>query len=44
MRGIEQFGVGDWSNILKHFKFHKSRTNVNLKDKYRTMLKQGLIE
>ncbi|XP_066915946.1 enolase-phosphatase E1-like [Clytia hemisphaerica] len=42
--GIERFGVGDWNNILKHFKFHESRTNVALKDKYRTMKRQGLIQ
>ena len=36
--GIEMYGVGKWRKILDNFPFH-NRTPVNLKDKYRNMLK-----
>jgi len=41
VEGIERYGVGNWSAILLNYNFHDSRTNVSLKDKYRTMKKQG---
>jgi hypothetical protein len=43
--GIEVYGKGNWSRILKEFsdKFHKSRTNVHLKDKYRNLLRTPTI-
>nr|XP_054755003.1 telomeric repeat-binding factor 2-like [Lytechinus pictus] len=40
--GINRFGVGKWAEINEAYCFN-NRTNVQLKDKYRTMVKQGLI-
>ncbi|XP_041470874.1 telomeric repeat-binding factor 2-like isoform X2 [Lytechinus variegatus] len=40
--GINRFGVGKWAEINEAYSFN-NRTNVQLKDKYRTMVKQGLI-
>ena len=42
-KGINEIGIGNWSTILQQFKFN-NRTSMNLKDKYRTMKKQGLID
>lgn len=41
--GVTRFGVGQWSQILKHGKFLAGRTSVDLKDKYRNMVKKGLF-
>eukprot|EP00057_Strongylocentrotus_purpuratus_P015471 XP_011669945.1 PREDICTED: telomeric repeat-binding factor 2 isoform X3 [Strongylocentrotus purpuratus] len=40
--GINRYGVGKWAEINMAYTF-RNRTNVHLKDKYRTMVKQGLI-
>jgi hypothetical protein len=43
--GVEIYGRGNWSKILSEFqdKFNKIRTNVNLKDKYRNLLKSPTL-
>jgi len=38
-RGVELYGVGNWSQILSHYKFNKKRNSVSLKDKWRNMVK-----
>ena len=37
--GVKQFGVGQWSVILKHYEFN-NRTSVDLKDKWRNILRK----
>ena len=39
--GHEKFGHGEWAIILEHYDFNKCRTNVNLKDKWRNLIKAG---
>lgn len=39
-RGVKKYGVGEWQAILHKYKFHKDRTNVDLKDKYRNLSKK----
>lgn len=39
IRGVEKFGVGKWTSILKNFSFHKKRSAIDLKDKYRNMVR-----
>lgn len=38
VEGVRLFGVGNWRQILDYFPF-EGRTNVNLKDKYRNLLR-----
>jgi len=39
--GVSAYGLGKWAEILKAYDFHKHRTNVDLKDKWRNMVKHG---
>ncbi|XP_072176061.1 uncharacterized protein [Diadema setosum] len=41
-KGVERYGTGRWMEILLSFKFD-NRTNVQLKDKWRNLAKNGLI-
>lgn len=37
--GVKRFGAGSWKKILCTYEFHWKRTAVDLKDKYRNILK-----
>ena len=39
--GVSRFGVGRWRSILDSYNF-KGRTTVNLKDKWRNLVKAGV--
>ncbi|XP_047141912.1 MATH and LRR domain-containing protein PFE0570w isoform X2 [Hydra vulgaris] len=41
--GIKKFGIGNWCKIKRSYPFHPNRTNVSIKDKYRTMKRQGIL-
>ena len=41
-RGVEVFGEGNWSIIVKNYPF-AGRTSVHLKDRWRTLQKQNFI-
>ncbi|XP_038076918.1 telomeric repeat-binding factor 2-like isoform X2 [Patiria miniata] len=41
-KAIRRYGVGRWSEMIVSYDFN-GRTNVNLKDKWRTMVKNGEI-
>eukprot|EP01034_Spumella_vulgaris_P031963 gene31963-39485_t len=44
-QSVVDYGEGAWVDILDDpkYKFHKDRTNVHLKDKWRTMVKAGKL-
>lgn len=37
--GVARFGAGNWKRILAAYKFNPKRTAVDLKDKYRNILR-----
>lgn len=37
--GVNRFGAGSWKKILLSYNFHIKRTAVDLKDKYRNILR-----
>ncbi|XP_035663861.1 telomeric repeat-binding factor 1-like [Branchiostoma floridae] len=41
--GVRRYGQGNWSKILDKFRFN-GRTNVNLKDKWRQLVKSRVVK
>ncbi|GJD05825.1 hypothetical protein Gasu2_02740 [Galdieria sulphuraria] len=39
LRGVEKYGVGKWTSILRTFAFQKKRSAIDLKDKYRNIVR-----
>ena len=42
--GVSEFGNGSWARIKKSFSCFSNRTNVNIKDRWRTMLDKQIVE
>jgi len=42
--GVNTYGRGNWAVILNKYDFHKRRTPIDLKDKWRTMQRQEAKE
>ena len=42
--GVSSFGIGSWAKIKSTFPFSSKRSAVNIKDRWRTMLKRKLVE
>ena len=42
--GVQVFGEGNWGKIFEAYekKFHPSRTNISIKDRWRTMVKHDI--
>ncbi|KAL0479948.1 hypothetical protein AKO1_007488 [Acrasis kona] len=43
VRGLDRYGLGNWSHILRKYEFDPCRDGVSLRDKYRNMVKAGLL-
>ena len=43
VRGLRRHGPGKWALILSDYDFNANRTSVDLKDKFRNMLRRGEI-
>ena len=43
IRGVSRYGEGNWREIQRHCGFTRTRTNIDLKDKFRNLQKQGRL-